>query len=190
VSYGLVLASGPVEEPVSVEEAKSWCRIDHGHEDDLLAHLVRAAREYAENFTGRALATQTWELWLDAFPSCDGGGLVLPRPPLQSVASVVYADAEGVSQTLATDLYSYDAKREPGWLVPAYGEDWPDTNDQMNAVKVTFVAGYGRAAQVPALAKLALRLLVCHWYVHRDATGQPLEAADSLLWQVWPGTYV
>ena len=58
------------------------------HEDDtLLASLITAAREYVEDFTGRALINQTWNGYLDKFPA---QFIELPKPELRSVGFVKY----------------------------------------------------------------------------------------------------
>jgi hypothetical protein len=49
-------------------------------EDTLLTSLITAARRRAENFQNRAYLDQTWELWLDQFPSEDH--IDIPLPPL------------------------------------------------------------------------------------------------------------
>lgn len=51
-----------------------------GAEDTLLTNLITAARRHVENVLRRALITQTWELWLDDFPT---SGFEIPLPPLQ-----------------------------------------------------------------------------------------------------------
>jgi len=53
-------------------------------EDDLLNSLITTARQYAEQFQHRAFVTQTWELWLDAFPGKNY--IEIPLPPLQAPA--------------------------------------------------------------------------------------------------------
>lgn len=40
-------------EPVSLSELKNWARVDHEEDDDLIASLGVAAREYVEQATGR-----------------------------------------------------------------------------------------------------------------------------------------
>lgn len=50
-------------------------------DNELIAVLITAARQDCEAFQNRAYLTQTWELWLDAFPSKNY--IELPRPPLQ-----------------------------------------------------------------------------------------------------------
>src|SRR3990167_2941814 len=58
------------------------------HEDDtLLGYLITAAREYVEDFTGRALISQTWNAYLDKFPL---EFIELPKPELRSVSFVKY----------------------------------------------------------------------------------------------------
>lgn len=51
-------------------------------ENDLLNAFIVAARQYTEDYQRRAFVTQTWELWLDKFPSKDY--IDIPLPPLQS----------------------------------------------------------------------------------------------------------
>src|SRR4030067_860491 len=84
-----------------------------------------------------ALITQTWELYLDAFPAWE---IRVPKPTLQSITSIVYTDTDGILQTLAGSMYLVDNKSEPGRITPAFGEVWPVTRAQINAVIVRFVA--------------------------------------------------
>ena len=53
-------------------------------EDTLISSLITAARQHCETFQNRAYITQTWELWLDAFPGEDH--IDIPLPPLQEPA--------------------------------------------------------------------------------------------------------
>jgi uncharacterized phiE125 gp8 family phage protein len=138
-------------------------------EDTLLTALITAAREYCEAYQNRALLTQTWYLWLDAWPSEDF--ISLPLPPLASVTSVTYYDTDDTAATLSTADYFVDAISEPGRVVLNYSESWPSTTLRpANSVCVEFVCGYGAAASsVPAKVKQACLLLVGHLYENREA---------------------
>jgi len=168
---GLALVTAPPAEPVSLDEAKDHLRVKNGDEDVLLTGLIKAARQHVDGRDGwlnRALITQTWDLFLDAFPCSSDIPIVVPLPPLQSITSVTYLDDAGASQTWAATDYTVDAKSEPGRILPAYGLSYPSTRRVMNAVTVRFVAGYGLAVAVPATLKLALGALVAHFYEHRE----------------------
>jgi len=163
---GLKLVTAPAEEPVSLALAKAHLRVTASEEDALIQSLIIAARDQAETFTRRRFITQTWDLVLDCFP---WWRLELPNAPLQSVSSITYIDTAGGSQTLDAAKYLVDAKTDPGRLEPAYGEVWPTTRLQMNAVTVRFVCGYGLAAAVPQPIKHAMLLLIGHLYQNREA---------------------
>ena len=161
----LTLATAPVIEPVTVAQARAHLRIDGNDHDDVIAQLVRAARRRAEAHTRRALVTQTWDLTLDDFPLWQ---IDVPRPPLQSVTHIKYIDTAGVQQTLSSVLYTVDTKSEPGRITPAYGQSWPTARDQVNAVEVRFVAGFGMDSAVPDDIKSAILLMVGHLFEHRE----------------------
>jgi uncharacterized phiE125 gp8 family phage protein len=192
----LTLVTAPALEPVSLADTKLHLRVDVADDDALIDSLIRAAREYVETFTHRALMPQIWDLKLDGFPSC--GVIEFPKAPLVSVTSVTYLDTAGVSQTWSSALYTVDAPSGPmaraGRLVPIYGESFPSTRSIVNAVTVRFLAGYGATASValplvPASLKAAMKILVATWYgpgrqavnIGNSVTPIPM-TVDALCW--------
>lgn len=166
LDYAPKLLTPPTVEPVTLSEAKRHVNVVATDEDSLINGLIIAARELVEQDTSRALIHQTWELELDDWWS---DALELPRPPLSSVTSVKYYDANDVLQTLPITSYAVDTRREPGLIW--WDEDYTQAtlSDEANPVLVTYVAGYGATAgSVPQRAKQAILLLVGHWYRNRE----------------------
>jgi uncharacterized phiE125 gp8 family phage protein len=170
-------------EPISLAEAKAHLRVTHAGEDTLIAAMIIAARQACEGETGRSLVTQTWEKTLDLFPDA----IELPNPPVLAIVSVQYIDATTtLTTTLAPVSYALDNKSEPGWLVPAYGYDWPTPLDVINAVTVTYLTGYGDASAVPEVLKAWIKLHLGNLYANREsfvlgALVAPLPFAAGLL---------
>ena len=159
----LTLITPAAEEPITTSEAKlsPSLRVATTTDDTAIGTLITTARKLAETYTLHALVTQTWELVLDGFPT---GGIIVPMPPLQSVSSIKYIDGNGDEQTLDALLYSVDDDSIPGLIVPAYGETWPVTRDEVNAVRVRFVAGFGDASDVPEDIKSWIKIMVGTMY--------------------------
>ena len=157
--------------------------------DPRLAQMIKSARKEAESRMRRYLVMQTLDAYFDAFPEQDGkGSRIIKLPPLQSVGAITYTDTDGVEQTLDAAQYQVDATGHIGRIIPAYGYDWPSTRDQMNAVKVRFVAGYGAAAAVPEPIKDWIKQRVKQKYDQPDAinignivTEMPRSFVDGLL---------
>jgi len=119
--------------------------------DPLLTRFITTARQQAEQSLKRYLVTQTLDAYFKDFPRGHERRFYLP--PLSSITSITYTDIDGVTQTLAASQYVVDSISRPARIEEAYGVTWPSTRDQMNAVKIRFVAGYGAAADVPACIK-------------------------------------
>lgn len=177
----LKLITGPTEEPISLQEAKLHLRVIAdvadvaAHpEDAAISAMIAAARQSAEHITGRAMMPQTWELALDEFePS-----IYLPKPPLVSVTSVKYLDDDGVSQTLDPAVYFVDDYGIPAKLTPAYGESWPSTRRQANAVMIRYQAGYANAAAVPQEIKAWMLLKIGMLYANRESVAVGVSVAE------------
>lgn len=182
------IVTEPIEDPVTLQEAKDHLRVDISADDGVIRSLIQAARETAETITRRALITQTWNYILDVWPDSDR--IKIPLPPLQSVSSITYKGTDGSTSTFAASSYIVDTNSEPGQVVLAYGESWPGTAlYPVGGITVQFVAGYGDDPQdVPQQIRQAMLLLIGHWYENReDSVGVgnvqriPM-GATSLLW--------
>jgi len=145
------LIAPPGEEPVTLAEAKSFCRIDGSDEDALVNALIAAARLQVESLTGRALITQTWRLTMACAPR-------LVELPVIPVAALVAAPDGAVLQGDAVLLV------EP-----------------VDELTVDYTAGYGAAADVPGDLKQAVLTLVAYWYENRDAVTMPPLGFDRLI---------
>ena len=171
--YGLSVVTASTAEPIPIDTAKRFLRVEIPDDDILIQSFISAARQYIENKLDRTLLNTTWRLTLDDFP--DGnGGILLPRPPLSSATtnlSVTYLDANGNSTTYASSNYQVDVYSEPGRIYPGYGLTWPDARDVPNAVTVQFVAGYGATyGTVPAGIRAYMLRVIAEMYENREMT--------------------
>lgn len=176
---GIKVTTAPTVEPVTATEAKAYARVTITADDTLIDEIIKAARLYCEKWLRRKFITQTLTLKLDGFPSWE---IELPYPPLIAISSVGYTDTNGASQTVAAADYDVDTYSEPGRLTPGYGEVWPTTRDEIDAVTIVYTAGYGAAAtSVPEDIKIAIKLLVNQHYEQRLPTEQVMKTVHDLL---------
>lgn len=164
-----VLVTPPSETPVSLAEAKAHCRVDHDDDDTLIESLIAAASGHLDGWSGilgRALVTQTWRRDFGSFAD----KLRLPLAPAASIGSITYYDGDNAQQTLSTDVYRLFTDARGPYVALKPDQSWPGTYGRDDAVSVTFAAGYGAAAAVPAPLKSAILLLVGAWYENREQT--------------------
>lgn len=173
--------------PVTLAEAKLHLRVDANDDDSLITALIEAATGWAEKFQGRLYIQRQVVEKLDRFPA--RYGVIVPQyMPLISVTAIEYIDTNGRTQTVDREDYSVDTNGS-GRIVPAYNCSWPATQGHLNDVTITYQAGYGEAADVPAQVKAAIKMLVGNWYENREATLSGISIAtvplgvESLLWQ-------
>lgn len=179
----LKLINAPTEQPVSLDEARTQCRVDGTDSDVLLGVLIKAARQLAESKTNRGFAPAEWELSLDAFPSA----IVLPVSPVTAIASVKYLDTAGVEQTLPGTAYVADLNSIPARIAPAANASWPATADRTGAVRIRFNAGHAVNDDYIAAAKLWMLMAISTWFSNPEAVvtaniaGLPRTYCDGLL---------
>lgn len=166
----LKLITAATGEPVSLTEAIAHLRVTSTGDDALIGNLIKAARQEAENYTNRALASQTFELVLDNFPA---GKIVLPMPPVEKIDWVKYKDCDGIETTInSADYILYNS--EPAIIVSGYGIGWPSFNPYpVGAVAIRFVAGYKTAGSsasliIPEPIKQAMLLIIGDRYENRE----------------------
>jgi len=164
----LIRTAAPSETPVSLAEVKAQTRVDDSDEDALISMLIDAATARLDGINGllgRALVRQSWALTLDGFTPA----VELPLPPLVSVDAVIYRDATGSPQTLASSFYSVSGMGDAGAAVLRPVGVWPATDGKPDTVTISFTAGYGDAADVPAPLRQAILMHVAHLFENREA---------------------
>jgi len=159
----------PVQEPVTVNDAKLHCRalIDVNDEDSIINTYIRAARELGEGRTGRGWYTQTWKATASGF--ADEMPLQMAGP-LQSVTSVKYYDSDGALQTLSSSNYTVDTVSTPGRVCLAPGYTWPSLQADRRSwrVEIIYVVGQTSVAAIPSAFKVGTLLMVDHLYENRS----------------------
>lgn len=163
----LTLVTPPAVEPLTLDEAKQYLRVDVNTDDALIGALISSATDHIDGHSGvlgRALISQTWRLDLARFRD----EVKFPLPPLQSVASVKYYDTAGVLQTVASTVYEVIAGGTSGGRLCRLGDQsWPtDVNAYMaEPVQITFVAGYGDSwNDIPEGIRLGIAYMVNHHF--------------------------
>ena len=166
----------PTVEPVLLAEMKRHLREYDSvtTNDDDIANLIKAGREWAEEFTGRALFDQTWRLTLGSRLGTYIGGdrvsgytpgiipfgryewmewvrrgeIMLRKSPVLSIVSVLSVDDAGA--TTSVDAANYEVReRDSKWprIVPLDGFTWPQTE---GGLRITFRAGFADQDVSPA----------------------------------------
>jgi len=174
-------ATAPASEPVTLAEAKAHLRVGGTTDDTYINTLITAARQWAEMHMGRICITQTiTEKW-DWFPV--GCVMDLRWVPVQSFTSVGYLDSNGDTQTWDASKYAVDTIAQPCRIAPKYGETYPQTRAQINAVTLSYVAGYASAGDVPTPIKQAILLMVGEMYEQRETSVKQLPTSVEYLLQ-------
>lgn len=166
--YGkLHLKTAPTTPVITTAEAKTHLRIDSSFtaDDTYIDALVSAATQSAENYLNMKIMEQTWQLFLDCFPSYID--LMTSNPRALVVNSIKYLDTKNISQTLDSSNYVVDDKIKPSRVYKSVDGSFPDTYESPNAVTVEFTLGYSSANDVPNAIKQAILLLVGSMYENR-----------------------
>jgi uncharacterized phiE125 gp8 family phage protein len=168
------LLTPPVIEPVTLDEARDYLRLDSEDEDELVENLIRAARHLVEAASGQMLIHQTWRLSLNAWPVM--GRLRLPIEPLDAVIGARVLDEAGAAQDIDLSVFAIDSGARPPAIL-AIGA-LPRPGRRLNGIEIDVRAGHGAIrAEVPPQLRLAVLKLVAHWFENRgDATGERISA--------------
>ena len=169
-----LLTAPPVFEPLTLDEAKTYLRIDTTDEDTLIQSLIVAARVHVEQYINKKLMTQSWSIFLSQWP--DGKVLELPLYPLQAVNHITTYDENGTGHVWSSENYSVDIRSEPGRVLSK--TKWPDIAHPTNSIEVNCTVGYsGDREDIPEPLRQAIRHLVVHWYENRG----PVSLGDNAL---------
>ncbi len=157
---------------VSLDEVKAYLRIENGHEDALLAGLVRTATGLCEAFTGQVLIEREA---IERVPA----SVEWRRLSLSPVRSINGVEDEAAI-SLPTDSYALD--------IDCDGDGWVRMTVASSArLAVRYRAGM--ASEWNGIAeplRQGIVRLVAHMHLYRDDRGDlSPPAAVAALWRPW-----
>ena len=165
--------TAPASEPITASELQLHLRLGDDiatEEESLLLGILQTSREHVEDVTRRALFTQTWDMFLNEFPS--GTAIKIPFGNLQSVTYVKYTDSDGNFTTL-TEGSDYIVETNGchcGFVKLPYSGSWPlATLGVSNPVHIRFVAGWSDVDDIPAKIKVAIKMICHDLYENRES---------------------
>lgn len=143
----------PTTEPILTSFAKEVLRIDGTESDSIIAALITAGRQFAEETTGISIAEKTYELAYDCYPP---NIIKLPYPTLISLDAVTITNDSGVTSSMSTT--SFVADMFGSTLAKKDGIGYPSTTlQEVNGVIIEYTSGF---ETVPEDVKQAILLYV------------------------------
>ena len=186
------LITPPVEEPLTLAEAKTYLRVTSSTEDALITALIVAARTAVERYLGVALLTQTLAQWEGLEDRAGGpwwsGTVEAPRTilsgsmftlqirPATAVTEVAFYDEADAATVASPTVYQVDLvnPRFKARIALRRGQVWPMVVPRpLNAVKITYTAGFAAsAATLPGDLRTGVLQALAYLYEHRgDCAG-------------------
>jgi uncharacterized phiE125 gp8 family phage protein len=160
-----VSTSEPVHEPVSIEEAKNYLKVDYSTDDTLIENLIHVVRKQIENELGGLLIVKR------AVTQRQTGGLetiALLRQPVNSITSVTYYES---FESTGSVISSTDYRFSDGQLY--HLNNWFDAGRESDGYVIVYNAGIaddtGQSAEnSPHTLRHAILRIVAYLYENRE----------------------
>lgn len=164
--------------PVGVAEAKAWLRLGAGHDDAVVAGLIRSAADLCEAFTGQMLIvrTVTEEMPVRA------GWIGLVKRPVVAVEAVTGLVGEDET-LLAAEAWRHEIDRDGAARVQVEA-------GEATRLRITYRAGMADDVNgVPEAIRQGLARMIQHLHEGRSEAredfGRAPPAIVAALWQPW-----
>lgn len=155
IDFKLVNVGVPTE-PVTLAEAKNYCRVTTNADDDLITDLITEAREAVEKATGLCLVTKNVTIWFNNPAS----NFMLPYGPMDQTTFKLYDNVNNTE--VAPTNYRLVGGEFPSLNFPIW-----------NQLKATYTSGM---VSVPKELKIAILDQINFDYENR---GADIEHYDS-----------
>jgi uncharacterized phiE125 gp8 family phage protein len=155
---------------VSLDQIKSYLRVDHAHDDELILTLVRSATRWAEHFCSKSFLRTRWKMvWnshnYHAYGKLHDGLLQirLPHAPLLKLISAEYI----FDNERRSDITKYTLENRNGKTFMSFN------GIKSPKAEIVYETGYGDLPHhVPSDIHVAIMMKVANLYNHRENDAQ------------------
>ena len=139
---------------LTLEEVKTWLKVDEDGEDSLISDLIDVWTAWGQEYCWRTFSSTVWKLELEEWAA----EIEIRKNPVSAVSSIQYYDTDNVQQILSTDDYKVYTD------VPAIIkiEEMPSLYDRVDAVTINFTTGGSDVFKTP------LKTMIATSYDNRD----------------------
>ncbi len=184
------IVTAPTKVPITLENVKGIIGLESDQKqfDNIIDELILAAVDYFQQESNTIIMEQTWKGYVEDWPLEDDYIEIL-LPPLKSITAIKYTTSAGVPTTWANTEYDVDINAKPGRVFLGYLKNWPTSilTPASNAIEIEFICGYENQDNVPQDIKVALKLLVEHWFTNRGESSKVPKAVESTIFKhkIW-----
>jgi len=164
---------------VTLDNMKSFLKIDTTADDALITSLIKTTTSLAESYMGIEILKKTFTMYMDFFPFDKRYGnrveenfnqytIQVKRSPLDSITHIKYFSAT-VLTTLDNTLYDFSQDTQYSRIYLIDDDSiWPTVDDRKQAVEIEFIAGIAEDdPEVPDDIKTAIKRIVSYLYFNR-----------------------
>ncbi len=162
-----ILNTDAIIEPFTLDYVKDYLRISSTDDDVLIGDLITTARNFGVKYTGRDFINKTYVCYLNNFPF-NYAEIEIRKSKLTSITSIQYYK-DDVLTTIDSSIYYFTDNNEYSSILVKDGQSWAtDADNRKQAIKITFVSGYGATADdVPQGIKTAMLAHIANMYENR-----------------------
>lgn len=160
-SFDILIEDDLTTEPVTLEEARNFIRVDYVIDNAIITELITAAREHLEKLTGLSFGEKTLKVYWERFET----PMELPYGPVGEVEECIDDEDEEVD---------FELKGLTFKKLHAYSTE---------GLTVTYTAGY---AELPMKLKNATERMVAFLYEKRQYGTENSSLMDQIMQDIAP----
>ena len=162
--------TAPPIEPVSLDYAKTFLRVDNDDEDVLIGDLIRAARERIEGLINSALITRPRRM---RSARLLGKNVFLNHGAVSAVSAVRLLGGPAIVE-IPTEVLSINLRCTPPLIALKTKASFASFDRAADTLEIDFIAGFGESTDtVPMPLRQAVLLLLAQSYEYRGQANPP-----------------
>lgn len=158
------LTLAPANPAIVIADVKVYAYAQNDSRDDELAALIPVAISQVENFTGRRLVNQEYDIWYDRkefFGMLGNGFAYLSTFNVTAIDSITLFAVDGTETVVDDSTYRLAGNQAK------FDQTQPSgSTREMDAVRISIKTGYGAdKTEIPDALKTAMYALISTWYL-------------------------
>ena len=160
----------PALEPVTLDYAKVFLRVDNDDEDGLITDLIRAARLRVEGLINSALISRARRF---TSPKIKSKGIFINSGNITQITAVRLLSGEAVTEVSLSAL-TINLRCQPPVVSVKERSSFQSYAPETDTLEIDFTSGFGEhEADIPMPLRQAVLLLLAQSYEYRGSSGAP-----------------